>query len=127
MLNLVTNARDASAPGAVIAIGAASAETIPFLRQRLDEPHRFAALFVRDRGQGIPPEVLDHIFEPLFTTKKNGGTGLGLAVVQQIISEHGGKVIVESEAGAGSAFYIALPMEQAAFDCPEGGGERFEM
>jgi PAS domain S-box-containing protein len=123
MLNLITNARDASAPGAVITIGAACAETIPFLRQRLAEPRRFAALFVRDRGQGISPEVLEQIFEPLFTTKKYGGTGLGLAVVQQIISEHGGKIVVESEPGSGSTFYIALPLDQAAFDCPEAGGE----
>ncbi len=127
MLNLITNARDAGDAGAIITIGAASAETIPFLRERLAEPHRFAALFVRDHGQGIGPEVLDHIFEPLFTTKKNGGTGLGLAVVQQIISEHGGMILVESEPGSGSTFYIALPIEREAFDCPEGGGERLGM
>jgi signal transduction histidine kinase len=123
MLNLVTNARDASAAGATITIGAAGAQTIPFLAERLAEPHRFAAVFVSDCGQGIPPEVLDQMFEPLFTTKKYGGTGLGLAVVQQIISEHGGKIVVESEPGVGSTFYIALPLEQATFDCPEGGGE----
>jgi PAS domain S-box-containing protein len=126
MLNLITNARDASAPGATITIGAAAAETIPFLRERLAEPHRFGALFVRDHGQGISPEVLDNIFEPLFTTKKNGGTGLGLTVVQQIISEHGGKVMVESAPGSGSTFYIALPLEET-YECPEGGGERFGM
>jgi PAS domain S-box-containing protein len=122
MLNLVTNARDACAAGATISIGAAAADTLPFLRRRLAEPHRFAAVFVRDRGQGIPPEVLDHIFEPLFTTKKSGGTGLGLAVAQQIISEHGGKILVESEPGSGSTFYIALPLEQT-FESPEAGGE----
>jgi two-component system cell cycle sensor histidine kinase/response regulator CckA len=126
MLNLITNARDASAPGATITIGAAAAETIPFLRQRLAEPHRFAALFVRDHGQGISAEVLDNIFEPLFTTKKSGGTGLGLSVVQQIISEHGGKILVESELGSGSTFYIALPLEET-YECPEGGGETFGM
>jgi PAS domain S-box-containing protein len=123
MLNLVTNARDASAAGATITIGAASAETISFLRERLSEPHRFAAAFVCDRGNGIPPEALDQIFEPLFTTKKHGGTGLGLAVAHQIISEHGGEILVESEPGSGSTFYIALPLEEPAFDCPEAGGE----
>jgi len=125
MLNLVTNARDACATDATITIGASAAETIPFLRKRLDEPQRFAVVFVRDHGQGIRPEVLDQIFEPLFTTKKYGGTGLGLAVVHQIISEHGGKVVVESEPGLGSTFYIALPLDQATFDCPEAGGEGF--
>lgn len=122
MLNLVANARDASPAGAVVTISAVRADTLPFLRQRLAESERFAAIFVRDRGAGIPPEVLDRIFEPLFTTKKNGGTGLGLAVVEQIISEHGGKILVESEAGAGSAFYVALPLE-ASFEPPEPGGE----
>ena len=60
------------------------------------------------------------MFEPLFTTKKSGGTGLGLAVVQQIISEHGGEVIVESLAGAGSTFYVVLPRDGC--EPPEGGG-----
>jgi PAS domain S-box-containing protein len=123
MINLLTNARDASAAGTTITIGAVCAETISFLRQRLAEPHRFAAVFVRDRGLGIPPEAHAHIFEPLFTTKRSGGTGLGLAVVHQIISEHGGKIVVESEPGSGSTFYIALPLEQPSFDCPEAGGE----
>lgn len=123
MLNLVMNARDASAAGTTISIGAAEAGALPFLRQRMAEPYRFGAVYVRDHGQGIPPKVLDQIFEPLFTTKKRGGTGLGLAVVAQIISEHGGKILVESEPGSGSTFYIALPLEQMLFDIPEAGGE----
>jgi len=127
ILNLVTNAHDASAAGATITIGTSAAETIPFLRERLDEPHRFAVVFVRDRGLGIRPDLLDQIFEPLFTTKRYGGTGLGLAVVRQIVSEHGGKVVVESEPGSGSTFYVALPLAQPTFDCPEPGGEGFTM
>jgi PAS domain S-box-containing protein len=127
MFNLLGNARDASAEGATISMGVAAAGTLPFLRQQIAEPHRFGAIFVRDQGQGISPEVLDRIFEPLFTTKKSGGTGLGLAVVQQIISEHGGKILVESEPGSGSTFYIALPFEQAAFDVPEAGSETITM
>ena len=47
-------------------------------------------MFVRDHGSGIAAEVLEHIFEPMFTTKRAGDTGLGLAVVRQITSEHGG-------------------------------------
>ena len=74
-------------------------------------------------GPGIGAEVLEHIFEPLFTTKKSGGTGLGLAVVQQIVGEHAGKVIVDSAAGAGSTFFVVLPLEEPAFAPPEGGGE----
>ncbi len=121
--NLVRNASDASPAGAIIAIGAASAATIPFLQERLANPHRFAALFVRDHGMGIPQEALEHIFEPLFTTKKHGGTGLGLAVVHQIIADHEGEVLVESTAGSGSTFYIALPLEEPIFQVPEAGGE----
>jgi PAS domain S-box-containing protein len=123
MLNLIGNARDASPAGSAIALGAVRADAVPFLRERLPDAHRFAALFVRDRGPGIAAEVLEHIFEPLFTTKRNGGTGLGLTVVQQIISEHGGEVIVESLAGAGSTFYVVLPLEEAGYEPPEGGGE----
>jgi PAS domain S-box-containing protein len=125
MINLIRNARDASAAGTTIAIGSAPAATIPFVRERLAEPERFAVVFASDHGEGIAPETLGNIFEPLFTTKKSGGTGLGLAVVHQIVSEHGGKILVESEPGAGSTFYIALPLGEAPFECPEGGGETF--
>jgi PAS domain S-box-containing protein len=123
MINLVRNARDASGAGSVITVGAAAAATISFLREELAEPHRYAAVFVRDAGEGIPPETLSRIFEPLFTTKRNGGTGLGLAVVHQIVSEHGGRILVESEPGLGSTFYIVLPFEEEPFQLPEAGGE----
>ncbi|MEA2344075.1 MAG: hypothetical protein QOF63_2244 [Thermoanaerobaculia bacterium] len=126
MLNLVSNARDASPAGTTITIGVTRAEAVPFLRERLPNPRCCAALFVRDRGRGIAPEVLEHIFEPLFTTKRSGGTGLGLAVVEQIVAEHGGKVIVEST-GAGSTFYIVLPLEDAEYVPPVPGGENSTM
>ena len=123
MLNLVGNARDASSATAPVTISVTPADALPFLCQRLPEPERFAAIFVRDRGTGIPQDLLDRIFEPLFTTKRSGGTGLGLAVVQQIVSEHGGKILVESAAGAGSTFYVMLPIERSDFTPPEAGGE----
>ena len=123
MLNLLSNARDASPAGATVTISAMSAESVPFLRERLVEPDRFAALLVRDRGAGIAPAAVDRIFEPLFTTKRSGGTGLGLAVVQQIVAEHGGRIIVESEAGAGATFYVVLPLAGPDFQPAEGGGE----
>jgi PAS domain S-box-containing protein len=127
MLNLVSNARDASPRGSTITIGALRADEVPFLRERLPDQRRFAAIFVRDRGPGIGAEVLEHIFEPLFTTKRNGGTGLGLAVVQQIIGEHGGEVLVDSAAGSGSTFFVVLPLEEPEFTPPEGGGERLSV
>ena len=63
---------------------------------------------VRDTGTGIAPDVLPHIFEPLYTTKASG-TGLGLAVVQQIIAHHGGTLSVETFQRLGTVFRIRLP------------------
>lgn len=65
---------------------------------------------VRDTGHGIPPEVLPRIFDPFFTTKAVGkGSGLGLFIVFEIIEEHDGCMAVESQPGAGTAFFIRLP------------------
>ncbi len=65
-----------------------------------------------DTGEGIAPETLNHIFEPMFTTKRMGaGTGLGLAVSDQVIREHGGTIRVESEVGRGTRFTILLPVD----------------
>ena len=68
---------------------------------------------VRDTGQGIEAQHLPRIFEPFFTTKPVGhGTGLGLSVSHRIISEHGGQILVTSEAGRGTEFVIELPAQQ---------------
>ena len=65
-----------------------------------------------DTGHGINPETLPHIFEPMFTTKRMGtGAGLGLAICQQIVHQHGGSIQVESEVGRGTRFTIRLPRE----------------
>jgi signal transduction histidine kinase len=62
-----------------------------------------------DSGTGMTPEILSHIFDPLYTTKERGqGTGLGLVIVSQIISEHGGTIGVESEPGRGTRFRLAF-------------------
>lgn len=65
-------------------------------------------LSVTDSGVGIPPEKLERIFVPFFTTKTKG-TGLGLSVVQKIVENHGGKIEVSSEEGKGTTFTITLP------------------
>jgi signal transduction histidine kinase len=62
-----------------------------------------------DTGAGIAAEQIDLIFDPLFTTKPGRGTGLGLTVVKQIISGHGGTIEVESPPGRGTTFRIKLP------------------
>jgi PAS domain S-box-containing protein len=65
-----------------------------------------------DNGVGIPPEIIDRIFDPFFSTKKTGeGTGLGLSVSYGIIKEHGGDIQVESERGQWTRFTIELPVE----------------
>lgn len=66
----------------------------------------------RDEGEGMDPERIHEIFQP-FKAFRRGGTGLGLAVVYSIISEHGGEVKVDSQPGKGSTFTLSLPMREA--------------
>ncbi len=68
---------------------------------------------VADAGPGIPPDVLDKIFAPFFTTKARG-TGLGLAVVRKVMDRHKGRVDVESQVGKGTTFRLYLPIAQTA-------------
>jgi PAS domain S-box-containing protein len=77
-------------------------------------PGLYAELTVRDTGPGIPPDLLEHVFEPYFTTKtKERGTGLGLAIVSGIVQSHGGAISVESELGVGTTFQVLLPATEA--------------
>ena len=71
----------------------------------------FVRIRITDTGSGMDKETLQHIFEPFFTTKKAGeGTGLGLALAEQIIRTHRGHICAESTPGKGSTFYIYLPV-----------------
>ncbi|MGH9855434.1 MAG: sensor histidine kinase, partial [Blastocatellia bacterium] len=67
---------------------------------------------VADSGPGIAPEALEQIFEPYFSTKETG-IGLGLALTRKLIEDHGGRITVSSEAGAGATFTVILPREPA--------------
>jgi signal transduction histidine kinase len=69
----------------------------------------FQRVSVIDNGAGIPPNVLPKLFRPFFTTKAKG-TGLGLAVVQKIIVQHGGQVEVRNRAEGGAEFIVTLPL-----------------
>jgi signal transduction histidine kinase len=70
---------------------------------------RFLSIDFADNGPGIPPERLPHLFTPFFTTKSRG-TGLGLAVSQRIIAQHGGTIRAESTPGQGALFHVYLPV-----------------
>ena len=109
-LNLINNSLDAMLDGGEIQLHT-SGEGKPGKTQRI------AVDFI-DTGVGMTPEVMSHIFDPLYTTKDRGhGTGLGLVIVSQIVSEHGGRVEVESELGKGTRFrltFAAIPNDVPA-------------
>lgn len=135
LVNLVVNARDAMPRGGQLRILTEKTD--------VDEKHarthpesrsgEFVCMAVSDTGTGIAPEHLPRIFEPYFTTKEPGkGTGLGLATVYGIITQHQGWVEVSSAVGVGSTFKIFLPVialsatvgaKETAEPKPRGGTE----
>lgn len=105
--NLVLNAVQAMPAGGIVRVSlynthlnGTSGLAVP--------PGDYVALRVEDEGPGIPPELLERIFEPYFTTKE-GGSGLGLTSCQSIVRQHGGEIAVYSEVGKGSVFTVFLP------------------
>jgi PAS domain S-box-containing protein len=108
--NLVANARDAMPDGGTLTIAANELEAdAKFSFGVVPHPDRFIRISIRDTGHGMSPEVMDRIFEPLYTTRQRGGTGLGLAVARQMVTQHGGYLFAESKAGCGSTFHLFLP------------------
>ena len=113
VMNLVTNAVDAmSKLGGVLDV---TLKNIILHQEktcfgRVLSPGPYVRLRMRDRGEGIEPEIVDRIFEPYFTTKEVGkGTGMGLSVIHGIVKRHGGGILVESELGKGTVFEIYFP------------------
>ena len=112
LLNLCVNARDSMPKGGTLRIAladrrldAAEAGTIPGAR-----PGAWLVIEVADTGTGIPPEVLERIWEPFFTTKDAGkGTGMGLSTVRAIVAKHHGFVELHTEIGRGTTFRVFLP------------------
>jgi signal transduction histidine kinase/ActR/RegA family two-component response regulator len=89
----------------VVDIDTALVAQYPTLR-----PGPYVRLMVQDTGHGMPPDVVERIYEPFFTTKAVGeGTGIGLSVVHGIVVDHGGTITVESQVGYGTTFTIYLP------------------
>ena len=97
-LNLINNAAQSiSGDGSVVVKSTADGQNV-----RID---------VTDTGSGIPADVLPHIWESYFTTKKEQeGTGLGLAIAKSIVEEHGGKILVQTQVGQGTTFTVSLPV-----------------
>ena len=71
-----------------------------------------AEILVEDNGPGIPADRVQRLFEPFFTTKETG-MGMGLAISQTIVANHGGTIWVESSPGTGTTFHVRLPVAQA--------------
>ena len=97
LINLIRNAADA--------VGPKSSGKVT-LRTRVVGPR--IEIAVEDDGAGIPPEVLPRLFDPFFSTKE-GGSGLGLALTQQIVRDHGGYLRVDSVVGRGTTFTVSVP------------------
>lgn len=110
VLNLCVNARDAVGPQGRIVVAAENVERVAV---RPGGDGRYVAVTVSDDGTGIPPELLDRIFDPFVTTKPVGhGSGLGLATVASIVTGHGGTVDVRSRPGQGSVFEALFPVRR---------------
>jgi signal transduction histidine kinase len=98
VLNLITNALDSLEPGGEVYVVLRSTPTA-------------AELEVCDDGCGMTDEVMQHLFEPFYTRRRDGqGTGLGLSIAYGIIQDHGGEIVPSSEGpGCGSRFLVTLP------------------
>ena len=105
--NLVINADQAMPGGGRLEVGAENLEG-PETVEVANRQGRAVRVWVRDQGPGIPAEILDHIFDPYFTTKETG-TGLGLAMSYAVVQKHDGRLRVASEPGVGTTFWIDLP------------------
>jgi len=122
ILNLAINARDAMPDGGTLQISCSSADIQPLAQRDADEDEdiyppevegQFVVITVQDTGTGIPEDVIDHIFEPFFSTKEPGkGTGLGLSIVHSWVEEAHGFINIESVEGEGTTFSIYLPRSE---------------
>ena len=99
VLNLLLNAAEAMDAGGTV--------TMRFAPPSPESGAKQFQLTVRDDGPGIPPQILDRIFNPFFTTKETG-TGLGLAIVHRVVEAHDGTILVTNPDGGGARFEIRI-------------------
>ena len=119
IMNLVVNARDAMPNGGGITISTEGhTVTETYTRDRVPvEVGSYVSIKVKDQGCGIPPDKVQKIFEPFYTTKRTGeGTGLGLSTVYGIVKQTGGYVFVESTLEQGTEFTVLLPSAEIDSD-----------
>ncbi|RKX88311.1 MAG: hypothetical protein DRP59_12340 [Spirochaetes bacterium] len=109
--NLTLNAKQAMPDGGKLYISASNLSGLPpALNNENTSTGKYIKIVFKDEGKGIPPEYLDTVFDPYFSTKKEG-TGLGLATVFSIIKKHGGSIKADSCPGGGAVFTLCLPAE----------------
>ena len=109
LINLIINARDAMPEGGSITVTGEN-RALDIANETGLAPGDYVLLTVADDGAGIPPELIDQVLEPFFTTKEMGkGTGLGLSMVYGFAQQSGGTLRIESEIGAGTRVEIWLP------------------
>ncbi len=118
LLNLMTNALDATPPGGQVRLTAGQTDPeISGTRPRIERGRpegAFLTLVVSDTGRGMPRGQLEQIFEPFFSTKeRRGGTGLGLPIVEDIVRSHRGAIEVQSAEGAGTTVLLRWPTASA--------------
>jgi two-component system nitrogen regulation sensor histidine kinase GlnL len=108
-LNLTKNALEAMERAGTLTITTRMETDFHVLRDSGRGRGQFLTVEIEDTGPGIAPEDCERIFAPFFSTKSNG-TGLGLAVSQRLVTQHGGLIHVESEPGRGARFRVSLPV-----------------
>ena len=123
IMNLALNARDAMPEGGTLTLGTGNVTLGPGDEVPVPgmEPGLYVKLVVRDTGVGMTADVMEHVFEPLFTTKGSGeGTGLGLSVVSGIVKQSKAYLGARSVVGSGTSFEIYFPKDEASDGVPAG-------
>jgi signal transduction histidine kinase len=128
VLNITTNALDAcdERDEATLAQSASEGDIVIVSTRQLEDDG-LVQIVIEDNGAGIPPENLQQIFNPFFSSKGSRGTGLGLAVSQKILKEHGGRILVESRPSEGSRFTLEFPALPATEEAAQGSDESSEI
>lgn len=100
--NLINNAIEEVPPGGSITVGGHGVSALGMVE-----------VSVADTGRGMPPEVLSSLFSARAISRKPGGTGLGTKIIKDVMDAHHGKISVQSKEGAGTTFFLSLPLHQS--------------